>query len=85
MYPKPTRAGPFSSFYVDPEHLLWVTTSQPGEPTTIRVYSSEDGLLTSTIEFPVELEIFEIGTSHILASFEDAEGFPHVVRYRVTR
>ena len=85
MYPKPTRAGAFSDFYVDPSHTMWITTSQPGDPTVLRAYSSEAASVIAEVRFPVELRIFEMSDSHMIAAFEDDEGFPHVVRYRITR
>jgi hypothetical protein len=84
-YPKPARAPAYTSFYVDPHDVLWVTTSQFGEPTILRAYSAIDAAPIGTFTFAVELRVFEIGDANMLAAFEDAEGFPHVARYRISR
>lgn len=83
---KPDRGPAFSTFEVDDKSVIWVVTSLRGDMQTVmRAISADDGHLIGVVTLPVELTIFEIGENYILGSYEDEEGFPHVVVYRVNR
>lgn len=81
----PDRTPAYRKFYVDTEGLVWVDVSQPGEMSTFRIISGDDGSLISTVRMPAELRVFEIGRDHVLAASEDKDGLPHVAVYAVRR
>jgi hypothetical protein len=85
MFPKVDRIPALNDLIVDSEGILWVVTSYPGDGHTSLEAFTATGSAAGSATLPVELTIFEIGADYLLGSFEDEEGFPHVVMYRVRR
>jgi hypothetical protein len=81
--PMPARLPAYTALFADPEGVLWVQTSAPGDSVTrLRALSPEGGLL-GDVEVTAEMNILEIGRTYILGAYRTAAGEAHLAVYRV--
>jgi hypothetical protein len=83
--PPPARMPPFTGIFADPTGLVWAVLSAPGDPDTQLRAFGRDGSVAANVSFPVNLNIFEIGTDYVLGSRLDADGEERIVVYRLNR
>jgi hypothetical protein len=83
--PMPEYMPSYFGIFVDPEEILWIVLSAPGDSRTKIRGIGPSGSIVADLDLPVELNVFEIGTDYILGSYEDTTGVPHVALYRLHR
>ena len=83
--PMPENLPSYSSLLVDSENLLWVNASAPGDSETHLRAVQPNGSVRADVTIPLSLTVYEIGRDYILGSYEDKDGEPHVVMYRLRR
>jgi hypothetical protein len=83
--PMPEELPPYSALLIDPEQLLWVVLSTPGDSETRLQALRSDGKVAANVRVPAGITVFEIGTDYILGGYEDGDGEPHVALYRLRR
>lgn len=82
---RPNPAPSYGALYPDPDSLIWVNLSLPGENTTrLRAYTLS-GVPRGEVTVPIALTVFEIGRDYILGTFEDANAEPHVITFAFGR
>jgi hypothetical protein len=83
--PMPPRLPPYTGLFTDPDGLLWVVLSVPGDKDTQLRAIRATGAVVADAVVPVNLSVFEIGADYILGAREDADGEQHVVMFRLHR
>jgi hypothetical protein len=71
----PRLLPPYASLLPDPDGLVWVVQSFPGDSATSLRAIRPGGAVA----------VFEIGRDYILGAYDDADVEPHVVMYRLRR
>jgi hypothetical protein len=84
-YPVPEFLAPYSALFADPEGLLWVITSIPGDEATELRAIGADGEIVAPLRLSIDRVIYEAGRDYILGTYEDGDGEPHVVMNRIRR
>jgi hypothetical protein len=83
--PPPGSMPTFTGLFVDPDGLIWVNLSAPGDADTqLRAFAA-DGRVLANLTLPVSVNVFEIGREYVLGSRIDADDEPHLVVYRLNR
>jgi len=72
----------YTKILTDPAGNLWLVTSSPGDGHTALAAFRPDGSAIGTITLPVEMEIWEVGSDHLIGCMMSEEGEPSVVMYR---
>lgn len=83
--PRPEFLPVYTKILTDPAGNLWLVTSSPGDGHTALAAFRPDGSAIGTITLPAEMEIWEVGSDHVLGSVMSEEGEPSVVMYRFRR
>jgi hypothetical protein len=81
----PARLPYYSAILADPDGVLWVDLSHPGDARTRLLAIGGDGRPVGEVEIAQYLKVHEIGRDHILGSRTDEDGEPHVTMYRLRR
>lgn len=81
--PMPKYLAPYFELVPAVGGGIWVQTSTPSEGKTVLSRVTESGVSAEMLEFPQELQVFEIGKAHLLGAYEDSDGSQHVVLYRI--
>lgn len=80
--PRPPLLPAYRAVHADPHGNLWVTLSPYGDgQTLIEVYSPK-GVRLAAARLAMEADLLEIGSGHVLASFENESGLPAVALFR---
>ncbi len=80
--PRPEFLPVYTKILTDRAGNLWLVTSSPGDGHTSLAAFRPDGSAIGTITLPAEMEIWEVGSDHLLGSVMSEEGEPSVVMYR---
>jgi hypothetical protein len=79
----------FTSAYrgvvVDPDDVIWVTTSPWGAGVTVIEGVAANGNPVGSLRFPGELEVVAVGLDYVLGIAEDPDGAQRVVVVRLDR
>lgn len=62
-----------------------MVTSIPGDDATELRAIGADGGIVADLRLPVDMIVYEVGRDYILGTYEDGDGEPHVVMYRIRR
>lgn len=82
--PMPDHLPALTGLFWDPQSLLWVQLSVPGDSTTrLRVFDGE-GKTVGEVSIPGEIQVMEVGTDYLLASREGTDGEIHLVMHPVS-
>ncbi len=81
--PMPERLPAYREAFMTPAGVLWALSSFPGDTTTTLHGMTTDGADAGTLVLPHELEVFEVGTNHLVGRYLDQESVPHLVSYRL--
>jgi hypothetical protein len=77
--PMPEHLPIYGPLFTDPDGILWVTVSAPGDSVTrVQAVNRQP---RREIAIPAVLKLFEIGRDYVLATYEDSIGEPRVVLY----
>ncbi len=80
-WPMPEFLPPYAALMTDPDGLLWIQISLPGDAETwLRAIDSEGGVVTD-VHIPFFMAVFEVGREDVLGTYEDEDGEPVVVVY----
>jgi hypothetical protein len=83
--PPPVVMPPFTGLYADPDGLIWVNLSAPGDPDTqLRAFAA-DGRVVASVTIPMWLNIYEIGRDYVLGARTDTDDEPHLIVFRLNR
>jgi hypothetical protein len=81
----PKSLPPYSRLLGDPDGLVWVVLSIPGDPTTsLRAIRPGAGVVAD-VTIPRGITVTEIGRDYVLGMYEAADAEQHVVMYRLRR
>ncbi len=83
--PMPEHLPSYSDLFVDPDGLLWAVTSAPGDEHTDLQVVAPSGQQIGSLRLPLEMRVFEIGSSYILGAFLGDDGQEHVAVYHLLR
>ncbi len=83
--PMPERLPFYSGLFADPDGVLWIVLSTPGDSVTRIRAMQDNGEALGEVAIPVGLRVFEVGRDYVLGAYEDERGEPHVAMYRVRR
>jgi len=75
----------YSELFVDPDGLLWVQTSFPGDSMTAFRVIDGDGASIADVILDQELRVFEVGDDYVLGAYDKPDGEPHVALFRLWR
>lgn len=81
---RPKQLPSYARVFVDPDELVWIQTSFPGDAETRLLVFDGAGKQLATVSLPPNLKLFEIGRDFIVAGY-DAMSEPHVVVYKLDR
>lgn len=82
-WPMPEFMPPYATLMTDPDGLLWIQISLPGDPDTwLRAIDSTGGIVRD-VRIPFFMTVFEIGEDYALGAFENADGEQFVMMYGI--
>ena len=81
--PMPDYMPPYTGVFATAEGTLWVLVSVPGDSTTKLRAFEPDGTMIRDVHLPPDLRVLEVGDDYFLGAYEDEEGEPFVVMYRI--
>ncbi len=81
----PKTLPPYGALLTDPDGLVWVVESFPGDPATTLRAIGPTGSIAGEMRIPRGLRVFEIGRDYVLGGYADEGDEPHVAVYRVRR
>jgi hypothetical protein len=85
MSPMPEQLPLYTGLAVDPDNVIWVVLSSPGDGETRFRAVGEDGLLRADLGVPAEIVLYEVGRDYILGGFKGENDVPGVIMYRLHR
>lgn len=83
--PLPENLPAYSALLTDPDGVLWVVASAPGDADTHLVAVDATGKRVGDVRVPVQLAVFEVGRDYILGRYEDPQDEPHLALFRLRR
>ncbi|MHB1192310.1 MAG: hypothetical protein ACYC6F_04610 [Longimicrobiales bacterium] len=81
----PTHLPLYTDLAVDPEGVLWVVLSSPGDGDTRFLVVAPDGKLLADLRLPTELKLWEVGRDYLLGGIHHGTGVPGIALYRFRR
>ena len=81
----PKMLPPYAALLPDPDGLVWLVQSFPGDATTSLRAVRPGGAVAADVQLLRALRVFEVGRDYILGAYEDAGAEPHVAMYRLRR
>jgi hypothetical protein len=75
----------YTALAVDPEGLLWVVLSSPGDGETRFQVVDPNGPILGEFRIPRDLELFEVGSDYVLGRIYDTNDVPGIALYRFRR
>ncbi|HSW31503.1 MAG TPA: hypothetical protein VLH75_18600 [Longimicrobiales bacterium] len=81
----PEQLPLYTDLAVDPEGVLWVVLSSPGDGETRFLVVAPDGTLLAELRLPTEVKLYEVGHDYLLAGIHHGTGIPGIALYRFTR
>ncbi len=75
----------YAGLLTDPDGLVWVVQSFPGDSTTSLSALRATGDVAGNVRLPHSMRVFEIGRDYLLGAYTDADAEPHVAMYRLRR
>lgn len=83
--PVPEHVPLYTDLAVDPEGVIWVALSSPGDGETRFQVVSPDGTRLADFRIPTELRPYEVGQDYLLGRIHGPYDTPGVALYRVRR
>jgi glutathione S-transferase len=81
----PATLPSYSGLLGDPDGIVWVIISAPGDAVTTLRALRPGGMPIADLQLPYAMTIFEIGADYILGTYEDGDLEPHVAVLRLRR
>ncbi|MHB1194848.1 MAG: hypothetical protein ACYC6F_17615 [Longimicrobiales bacterium] len=75
----------YTGLALDPEGVIWVVLSSPGDAETRFQAVSKDGTFLADLRIPEELELYEVGRDYLLGGIHHETGIPGIALYRIHR
>lgn len=75
----------YTGLALDPEGVIWIVLSSPGDGETVFQAVAEDGTLLADLRIPTELKLYEVGRDYLLGGVHHETGIPGIALYRIRR
>ncbi len=83
--PVPEHLPLYTGLAVDPEGVLWVVLSSPGDGETLFQVVGPDGAFLADFRIPTELKLYEVGRDYLLGRIHGPYDTPGIALYRFRR
>ena len=82
----PKTIPAYKAMLVDSEHMVWIRDYRASTANSTWTVFTRDGKLTSEVQLPTNLTVFEIGRDYVLGKYVDpVEDIPEIRMYRLRR
>ena len=75
----------YTGLAVDPEGVVWVVLSSPGDGETRFHAVAPDGTFLADLRIPTELKLYEVGRDYLLGLIHGNNDIPGIALYRLHR